>query len=123
MNGKEDYVDMIRGTTPMHTFVIPFEITSGSNVRIVYAQGEDHKETVRFERTNDTITVDGNKVSITLTREETLLFDCRPQWHGGRCEPLPVKIQVGVSTPTGEILWSNIITTTVDRCLQKDGAV
>lgn len=114
---------MIRGSTPQHTFTLPFVPPEGCEYRIVYAQGENYKENILFERTTETITVDGSKLSIRLTSDETLLFNCTPHWHDGRLMPKPVKIQVGVKTPNDEVLWSNIIETTVSRCLRKDGKV
>ena len=114
---------MIRGTTPKHTFTLPFEMPNGAEYRIVYAQGEDHKENILFEVETKDCIVSGCAVSVRLTQEQTLLFDATPHWQKGFYTPFPVKIQVGVKTPGGETLWSNIITTTVKRCLRKDGLV
>lgn len=114
---------MIRGTTPTHTFTLPFDPPKGTEYRIVYAQGEDHKEKTLFEFTAERVEVSGRVLSVRLKQAETLLFDCSPKWWGCKFEPLPVKIQVGVETPGEDILWSRIITTTVDRCLRKDGVV
>lgn len=114
---------MRRGTTPTHTFTLPFDPPKGCAIRIIYAQGPDHEEKILFERTGDTIDVDGNVLSVHLTKEETLLFDCSPHWQNGKFEPYPVKGQVGIETIHGDTLWSNIFTTTVDRCLRKDGVV
>lgn len=114
---------MIRGTTPRHTFTLPFIPPEGTCFRIVYAQGEDYKEKILFELETDRCTIDGDKISVTLTAEETRLFDCTPHYcHGMYCI-YPVKIQVGSRTPGDSVLWSNIIETTVDRCLREDGVV
>lgn len=114
---------MIRGTTPQHTFTMPVEMPNGTEYRIVYAQGEDYKENILFEVETKDCAVDGCKVSVRLTKEQTLLFDQTPHWQNGVFEPYPVKIQLGAKTPGGETLWSRIITTTVERCLRKDGVV
>ena len=114
---------MVRGSTPTHTFTFPFDLPYGSDYRIVYAQGEDHKEKVLFELTTERCTVEGRKLSVRLKREETLMFNCTPVWRGGKLAPPPVKIQVGVQTPGNDTLWSEIHHTTVDRCLRKDGVV
>ena len=114
---------MIRGTTPTHTFTLPFDLPVGTEYRIVYAQGEDHKEVTLFELTTKRCTVNGRVISVKLKRRETLLFDCTPRWWDGKHEPLPVKIQLGVETPGEDILWSRVISTTVERCLRKDGVV
>lgn len=114
---------MIRGTTPTHTFALPFEPQEGTEYRIVYAQGEDYQETNLFEITTERCQVSGKTLSVRLTREETLKFNCHPTYVNGRYTTLPVKIQLGIQTPFEDILWSEIVTTTVDRCLRKDGLV
>lgn len=114
---------MIRGTTPTNTFTLPFEPPIGTKFRIVYAQDEKNKEVILFERTTGTCTVEGCKLSVRLTAEETLMFDCTPHWVDGRFQPLPVWIQIGYETPGGDINWSKPIETTVERCLRKDGVV
>lgn len=114
---------MVRGSTPTHTFTLPFEPPSGSEFRIVYAQGEDYKEKTLFELITQRCGVDGRKITVRLKQAESLLFDCTPVWIKGRFAPPPVKIQVGVQTPGNDILWGEIINTTVDRCLRKDGCV
>lgn len=117
---------MIRGSTPLHTFTLPFDPPEGAQFRIVYAQGEDFKESILFERDTSTCTVDGRNVSVKLTSEETLLFDANLHFVNGIYQIYPVKVQIGVKTVNEtdeDIIWSNIITTTVDRCLREDGAV
>ena len=114
---------MIRGTTPQHTFTLPFEPPEGSHFRICYGQGQNHKERILFERTTESCRVNGSVVSVRLTAKETLLFDCTPHWIDGEYKALPVKIQFGIKTPGDEVLWSEIIETTVERCLRKDGVV
>lgn len=114
---------MIRGTTPHHSFTLPFDPPEGAEYRIVYAQGEDYKEEVLFEIETKDCAVDGRKISVHLTQAQTLLFDITPHWQNGKFIPYPLKIQVGCKTPGNDILWSKIITTTVDRCLREDGVV
>ena len=114
---------MRRGTTPTHTFTLPFDPPNGAEYRIVYAQGEDHKEKTLVELTTNRCTVDGRVISVKLQQAETLRFDCTPVYHSGGYSPLPIKIQLGIQTPGTDILWSEIIVTTVDRCLRKDGVV
>ena len=114
---------MIPGTTPTHTFTLPFEPPNGTEFRIVYAQGPENKEKIILELTTDRIITNGNSISVKLKREETLQFDCTPVHHNGVYAPLPIKIQIGVETPANDILWSYIFATTVDRCLREDGVV
>lgn len=114
---------MIPGTTPTHRFTLPFDHAEGTEYRIVYAQGEEYKEKILFELTTERVTANKNVVSVKLTREETLLFDCTPVYHDLEMSPLPIKVQIGAQTPGQDILWSKIIETTVDYCLRKDGVV
>lgn len=110
---------MRQGTTPTHNFGIPFEIPEESKIRIVYAQNEN----VILERTTETCSVSNQCVSVTLTADETLRFDCSNHYINGRYMPYPVEIQIGIETPAGSRLWSEIITETVERCLRKDGVI
>lgn len=114
---------MRRGTTPVHTFTLPYESQEGMEYRIVYAQGEDHKEKVLFERMTGTCEINGRTITLKLTAKETLMFDCTPHHFDGKYEAYPVKIQIGAKTPMGDIFWSDIIVTTVERVLRKDGVV
>ena len=110
---------MRRGTTPIHTFTLPFNVPDESCIRIVYAQNDK----IILERTTETCSVNSNAVSIRLTDEETLLFDCSSHWVNGKFEPYMVEIQIGIKTPNGDKLWSDIITETPERCLRKDGVI
>ena len=110
---------MRRGTTPTHNFTLPFAAPDGSAVRVVYAQNDR----VVLEKTTEACTVSGECVTVRLTDAETLLFDCSEHYHNGRREAYPVEIQIGIKTPLGDKLWSEIITTTVERCLRKDGVI
>lgn len=110
---------MIRGTTPTHTFTIPFDIPEGSKVRVVYTQNDK----IIVERTAKECEIDVNTITVTLTSDETLQFDCRKYRCNGELKTLPVEIQVGIETPAGNKLWSNIINTTVGRCLREDGVI
>lgn len=112
-----------RGATPKHTFTLPFDVPASADIRIVYAQGEDNKETILLELTTERCTVNGRQIQVKLKQEETLLFNCTPVFFDGKYAPLPVKIQIGLETPGENIMWSNIYVTDVLRCLRKDGRV
>ena len=86
------------GTTPRHTFTLPFDPPQGSEFRIVYAQGPEHEEKIILELTTARCTVQGRDISVDLTQDETMLFSCSPSWHNRR-EPQPVSIQIGIATP------------------------
>ena len=114
---------MIRGTTPENSFTLPFDPPVGTEIRIVYAQGEEGKEDILFEKTTKDCTIKNKTVTVLLQAEETLLFDETPHWQENGLRPYPVKIQVGLRTVDGEVLWSDIIETTPGRCLKRDGVV
>lgn len=110
---------MRRGTTPTHTFTLPFDIPEGSAVRVVYAQND----IVLVERTTETCTIEGNKVTLRLTDKETLLFDQDMHYINGRYEPYFIEVQIGIKTPSGDKLWSEIMLDTPDGLLRRDGVI
>ena len=114
---------MTPGTTPTNTFTLPITPPSGTKFRVVYAQGEDHNEVFLFDKTTEDCTIEGNKLTVRLEAHETMKIDTTPKWHNGKFELLPVKMQVGMETPAGDIFWSNIIEESPDRLLKKDGVV
>ena len=94
------------GTTPTHTWALPFDASQVAEARAIYKQsGEEilRKETEAF-------TMDGQQLSVTLTQEETFLFDCRT----------PVKIQLRVRTTAGKVLKTKPITKTPTECLDRE---
>lgn len=98
---------MIRGTTPTHKFILPFKAELLTSVRVVYKQGQ--KEVLRKETTD--FVMEGNTLALTLTQEETLLFDCH----------LSVKLQLRVKTRAGQVLATKPQVVSVEECL--DGEV
>lgn len=97
---------MIRGTTPIHTFTIPFDISLIKEVKIIYSQ-ED--EQILCKRMEDCV-LEGTVIKTSLTQEDTFKFDCKK----------PVQIQVRVLTIDHEVLASNIINVTVGKCLDDE---
>jgi hypothetical protein len=97
---------MIRGTTPIHEFKIPFDTTQIADLRISYGQSE--KEIV--VKCADECELDGNIIRTTLTQEETFKFDCTKS----------VMIQVRVRTTRGEVMSTGIITMKVGKCLNSE---
>ena len=112
---------MVPGTTPKHTFTLPFTPPAGSKFNIVYAQGVKYSEKVLFEVTTSRCEVNGREVSVRLFQEETKKFNQTPQMVQGVLKVLPAWIQIGVKTPLGDVLWSEPIQTTVDRLLKPGG--
>jgi hypothetical protein len=62
---------MIRGTTPTHTWVLPFDASLLKEVSITYMQNEE----IIVKKTEEDCTMEGNKISITLTQEDTLKLE------------------------------------------------
>lgn len=97
---------MIRGTTPTHTFTLPFDSSLIREVKIIYAQSDKQ---IFCKKTGDCI-LSGDTIRTTLTQEETFLFDCKKL----------VQIQVRVLTLAGEVLSTEEMTTTVEKCLDNE---
>ena len=100
---------MIRGTTPTHTFVLPFNTSLVSSARISYAQRGN--VLLKKETPACTLEANTNTISVTLSQEDTLLFN----------SGLYVDIQLRVLTTDGVALSTDIITKSVGECL--DGGV
>ena len=97
---------MIKGTTPKHTFTLPFDTSIISKCKVVYGQGGVE---LFSKRTEDCV-LDGNTISTVLTQEETLTFD----YHKG------VEIQLRVLTHSGEALASVTTTIGIAKCLDNE---
>ena len=62
---------IIQGTTPTHEFELDFSTDICKEVRFVYSQNDS----VVVLKDDEEITRDGNKVSATLTQEDTYSFE------------------------------------------------
>jgi hypothetical protein len=101
-----EVINMIRGTTPTHTFKLPFDSFMIKDVRVIYAQNDVevfHKDIYECE-------LDGNELRVTLTQSDTLKLN-----H--RCT---VQIQVRVLTTDDVAMASNISTISVGQCLNDE---
>lgn len=98
---------MIRGTTPTHTFELPFDVSLISDLRLSYAQGDEVIITKKMED----VTLSEQTVTVRLTQEDTLKFD-------------PTKgilqIQLKVLTTDGDVLSSEIIQENVWQALNNE---
>lgn len=101
---------MRRGTTPTHTFTLPFAIPEGSLVRVVYAQEQNGTKKALFAKTKDDCSVLGYTVSTKLTQEDTLKIE----------DHKAVFIQIRVLTPDNEALASEIIVVCAKECLEDE---
>lgn len=94
---------MIRGTTPRHTFTLPFPAAHVKKVRIIYAQSG----LAVLTKEVDTFPEEGS-FTVQLTQEETLRFDAS----------CLVEIQMRVLMDDGQALCSAIMRCSVGRCLE-----
>lgn len=93
----------MQGTTPTHYFNLPIDASQLDKVEITYCQNVQEV----LKKQKEDAKLDGNVISVTLSQEETFLF----QDEG--C----IEIQVRVKTKAGNVLKSNIMRTSCERCL------
>lgn len=99
---------MERGTTPLHTFNIPPDVTADTikEVKVVYSQAN---KIILTKRKADCIIEDG-KLIIKLSQEETFQFDSMKL----------VYIQIRILTTLGDCYKSKVIATSVGDCLDDE---
>lgn len=83
---------MIQGSTPLHTFVLPFKTEMIQAVRIIYEQ----KNKVVLSKETKDVSMDENTIALRLSQEETLLFD----------SSVMARIQLHILTTGGDALPS-----------------
>lgn len=93
---------MKRGTTPTHTFTVPFDTAGISEARVIYSQ-QGRTVLVKTD-----LTMEKNVITVRLTQEDTFRFS-----------PDRVDIQLRVKFPDGTVLASDIRTVPVERCLEE----
>lgn len=99
---------MRRGTTPTHEFKTDTDLTNAEVLYITYKQGE--KKII--EKDIDSVSVETDKVTTSLTQEETL--SVAP--YG------TVKIQIRARLADGTAVASNIMSASPEDIL-KDGVI
>lgn len=98
---------MIRGTTPTLVFRLSIDCSALTILNIAFAQGGR----IVLEKNLEQCSLDGNTASVTLTEEDTLLFDCNK------------KVEIQVRAGCGKTrLASRVIVEDVGRIL-KDGCL
>ena len=97
---------MYRATTPTHTFEIPFDVATAKEILITYCQSEK----IILEKRLQDCNIDGNCISVKLTRHESNLFDRKKN----------VEIQMRVLTQGGDALASQICTEPCWRVLNDE---
>lgn len=97
---------MPRGTTPTHTWTLPFDASLVKAARAVYKQNGVKvvcKETADF-------VMEGNTIKTTLTQEETLRISC----------DFPVRIQLRILTQDGTAMKTPVYVKSVRECLDDE---
>lgn len=97
---------MIRGTTPTHTFQIPFNTNLVKEIRVSYAQ----KDVVVVEKTTEDCKLDGMNITVKLTQEETLRFS----------ENVMAALQLRVLLNDGNVLATPVLRLDVGELLQDE---
>lgn len=98
---------MRRGTTPTNTFDVDVDLRQASVMYITYAQ----KGRTVIEKEISDITIEEDKLTVTLTQKETLALSTGE-----------VEIQIRAKFPEGLAVESNIMKTTASRVL-KEGEI
>lgn len=98
---------MIRGTTPTHVFNISFDTSLISDLRITYAQCGKELVVKKY----DDVILSDQAITVTLTQEDTLKFDCSKQ---------AVQIELRVKTNGGKVISSGIFNKSVEACLNEE---
>ena len=97
---------MYRATTPTHTYKLPIQTSECRIIKVIYKQGAATlSKCYRDSTVPDGMTLDGNKVIIKLTQQETLMFNAKD----------PVRSQVRVLTEDGDVLASRRFKITVNE--------
>ena len=94
------------GSTPKHEFTLPFDVSLVREFKVTYKQQKKiilEKHLVDFE-------VNDNTLSITLTQEETFLFD----------EGVIIELQARVLTMGGDAITSDIRIITTEKCIDRE---
>lgn len=99
---------MIRGTTPLLEFTLPFDVSQIAEAYVTFCQSGR----MVIEKRLDECEAEGNMLSIRLTQEETL----------GLSTVYTTEIQIRVRLLSGDALASNIIRVNTERIL-KDGVI
>lgn len=94
------------GTTPTYSWGMPFDVSRIAAARVVFKQGN---KTILKKETGDLV-MDGNKISVTLTQEETFLFDMNNS----------IRVQLRTRTNAGQALKTQVISLSPTECLDRE---
>lgn len=95
-----------RGSTPIHTFVLPFDLENITNIHITYRQNGCNvlSKTMMDNFADFSVDIDAREVSVRLSQSDTLVFTCGKQYKNNL-----VQIQVRVLFESGTVMTSDII--------------
>ena len=97
---------MIRGTTPVHIFQLPFDTECIKSIKILYAQNGR----VVLEKNTQQVQLSGQTATVNLSQEDTLAF----------CSEDAAEIQLRILTVEGQALASGVIPCGVGRLLEDE---
>lgn len=97
---------MRRGTTPTHNFVLPIDQNVIHGVEITYCQNRK----IILQKYDRDCEIADNIISVTLTQMDTFAFS----------DNVNVEIQLRILTENEEVLASNIICVSCERCLSDE---
>jgi hypothetical protein len=97
---------IIRGTTPTHTWILPFESSLVKEARVIYAQ---NNKPIITKQTAD-CSIGEDKISVTLTQEETFLLNC----------DYYAEVQLRVLTIDGGVYNTSVRVEGVGKCLDSE---
>lgn len=106
---------IVRGTTPLHTFALPFPISDISEVFVTYTQND--KVVIEKNRNDIEIDVETNTLFVPLSQDDTLTFKVYEKYVNNI-----VLIQMRVLMTDGSSCASEIIKERVSNVL-KDGVI
>lgn len=97
---------MRQGTTPKHTFTLPFDAAVCEKIRVVYSQGDK----VKIVKNNKDIQMSGNVITVKLSQTDTFRLNSK----------LKTDIQVRVLTHGGDAFASKVHKVDTERCLDRE---
>ena len=97
---------MIRGTTPTHTFTLPFDSSLVEKAMVIYAQNNAEV----FRKNLEDCFLEGNQLRCTLKQEETLKLT----------DGVSVEIQLRVLTKDGNAMATYPKVLSVWKCLNNE---
>lgn len=97
---------MRRGTTPTHTFTLPFDTELIKSAQVVYSQGGN----IVLKKKTEDLTLAGKTITYKMKQEESLAFDSNTN----------VDIQVRVLLDDGDAFASDIKSVYAAQCLDDE---